>query len=221
MAPLKVAASSSCKNSNNKRTLILHLCSLTSNLNNGLKPSSQFTPLVTPSTICGDLIDIFYIHPVTCTQIRVAPVCTMYVRLSSHVDKVNISSRSPTFPVPITESLFGIACYNILFYKAHFLSFKTSHTQRWDDAEMRGNILPPLPPSKALSKGNATNIYHDNVVPQRSNNEKKKKNDNGRSIVSLYDCTRSGRRFLTLYRRQEWDKAKVLQGSLEMMTIAL
>lgn len=175
MAPLKVAASSSCKNSNNKRTLILHLCGSASNLNNGLKPSSQFTPPVTPSTICGDLIDIFYIHPVTCTQVRVAPVCTMYVRLSSHVDKVNISSSSPTFPIPITESLFGIACYNILFSKAHFLSFKMNHTQRWDDAKMRGNILPPLPQARHCQRATLQTYTMTTLCHKGATMKKKKK----------------------------------------------
>lgn len=141
----------------------------------------------------------------------------MYVRLSSHVDKVNISSSSPTFPIPITESLFGIACYNILFSKAHFLSFKMNHTQRWDDTKMRGNILPPLPQARHCQRA-TLQTYTMTTLCHKGATMKK---DNGRSIVSLYDCTRSGCHFLTLYRRQEWDKAKVLQGSVEMMTIAL
>lgn len=120
---------------------------LTSNLYIGLKPSSQLCPLVRPSTKRRKFIGMFHIHPVTCKQVCVAPVCTTYVRLSSCLDNVNISSRFPIFHTPITVSLFGIASYNILLSKALSLSlsFETSHTRRRDDAKARGNILPPLP----------------------------------------------------------------------------
>lgn len=43
----------------------------------------------------------------------------------------------------------------------------------------------------------------------------KKKKVIGRSVISLYDCTWSSHRFLTLYRRQEWDNVKVMQGSMK------
>lgn len=166
--------------------------------------------MVISSTKHTELIGMFHIHPVTCTQVCVAPVCTTYVRLSSCVDNVNISSRFPIFPTPITESLFGITSYNILLSKALSLPLfqDKSHAKTgWRKSKRRHFATTAV--SEALSKGNAININNDNVALQKSNSKRKV----AWGVVPPYNCTRSSHRFLVLYRRQELYNSNVLQGS--------